>query len=743
MAAADEKDHDPNSEARSAMSGKSVADDHRKPISEEELKYVFEQHQIWLFSDSQEGAKASFEGITLALPDDTTRKLHKLDLREADLHNIDFAGVDLTGADLRGCNLTGADFGKANLKDTKLQGAILENAKMDLVENLLPDQLAATVLSGAKLPVSVDDFKNVEQASKLAKLGRSIFFLMLATAIFAFFVIATTPDIELIAGQTAKTLPLINFDLPIVAFIMVAPLFVLALYFYLNLYLIAFFEELSSLPAVFPDGRKLDQHVEPWIMTSLIYAHMRHLKKRKPSLSSLRERAAIFIAWYVAPIFFLFVWAYYIKAHQISSSMWHASLLVVSLLLGMVAYRIGTRKLKGEVLPISIMPNKTKSFNMLHIGAWAVLLLTLMSSFSYILMRTPPLIETQIGRVLLTSTGLSSVNDIDQRRFLVVSDSEISMKPDNWRDPIEDEEREDGADNGANRLQSLKVFNRTTRCDYPPSDRFSEFGRKSISREIEPEPIHPMEFGIKLRQALKAASVEVATLANRNLRYIEANGVFLAGASLNGTDLEGARLVGADLRAAALDGVQANGAVLADAKLYGASLNAARLRGAILANADMEKVTLIDAKLGPLSPEMNFEPRSAELSCANLRDSSLYNTELQKAYLVGANLTSIIGRNADFSEANLANVLLEDADLMNANFSNAYLTKANLREASLVLANLSGADLTGADLSGADLSTAKGLAQGQLDGACGDVNTLVPEGLEIKNCPAQHAKSLD
>jgi uncharacterized protein YjbI with pentapeptide repeats len=58
-----------------------------------------------------------------------------------------------------------------------------------------------------------------------------------------------------------------------------------------------------------------------------------------------------------------------------------------------------------------------------------------------------------------------------------------------------------------------------------------------------------------------------------------------------------------------------------------------------------------------------------------------------------------------------------------------------LSGADLSGANLSGADLSRADLSGVDLSGARELTQTQLDEACGDGNTKLPEGFTIKPCP--------
>jgi len=86
-------------------------------------------------------------------------------------------------------------------------------------------------------------------------------------------------------------------------------------------------------------------------------------------------------------------------------------------------------------------------------------------------------------------------------------------------------------------------------------------------------------------------------------------------------------------------------------------------------------------------------------------------------------------RHFDLHRANLAGQWLAGDDLRNANLSSANLVGANLS-----FANLSGADLSFADLSFANLSGARSLIQAQLDGACGNANTKLPEGLTLESC---------
>jgi hypothetical protein len=121
--------------------------------------------------------------------------------------------------------------------------------------------------------------------------------------------------------------------------------------------------------------------------------------------------------------------------------------------------------------------------------------------------------------------------------------------------------------------------------------------------------------------------------------------------------------------------------------------------------------------------------RDANLSIANLRDAFLSNANLSGAYLGIANL-----RNANLSDANLSGTYLGIAILRDANLTGANLTGANLTGANLSGANLSDAYLSGANLSDANLSGAENLTQTQLDEACGNPNTKLPEGLTLKPC---------
>jgi uncharacterized protein YjbI with pentapeptide repeats len=75
----------------------------------------------------------------------------------------------------------------------------------------------------------------------------------------------------------------------------------------------------------------------------------------------------------------------------------------------------------------------------------------------------------------------------------------------------------------------------------------------------------------------------------------------------------------------------------------------------------------------------------------------------------------------------------EPLDLVNTNLQGANLWKAQLQRAFLAEAQLQGADLRHAQLQEANLTAVANLTQDQIDEACTDENTKLPEGLTLKN----------
>jgi uncharacterized protein YjbI with pentapeptide repeats len=107
--------------------------------------------------------------------------------------------------------------------------------------------------------------------------------------------------------------------------------------------------------------------------------------------------------------------------------------------------------------------------------------------------------------------------------------------------------------------------------------------------------------------------------------------------------------------------------------------------------------------------------------------------------LQGADLTNtcVKGRDlhgADFDGANATLMCMSFA-----NFTGATFRGTNLSGANLAGAKMDGADMTGARTSitsflGTDLSHVKGLTQAQINVACSDAHTRLPQGLTPHFC---------
>ena len=179
------------------------------------------------------------------------------------------------------------------------------------------------------------------------------------------------------------------------------------------------------------------------------------------------------------------------------------------------------------------------------------------------------------------------------------------------------------------------------------------------------------------KEANQGLSEYALSLRHRNLThavldYTDLRQVDLTGAQLQGASLFSAHLQGSDLSGAYLQGVSfgvayLQGANLSRAHLQGALLDSASLQGANLSDAHLEGATLKSARL-----------QAALLFGAHLEGASLDGANLQGASLDGANLqdASLNCVNSQYAPPTCAH--LEGASLKSANLQGASLEHAGL-----------------------------------------------------------------
>lgn len=210
---------------------------------------------------------------------------------------------------------------------------------------------------------------------------------------------------------------------------------------------------------------------------------------------------------------------------------------------------------------------------------------------------------------------------------------------------------------------------------------------------------------IRVDARVHASSTSCAQcdLSNKRLNGVVLKDVNFAGALFNNSNLSGGEFDGSDLR----------GAHFRKALLY--RINGDKVE---MENAVFEDATLTEAKVS-----------NSNLRLANLRRADLSRAEFHGNDFTGSNLISVKAPAVDFTGSNFQNARLD-----HMNLSEAKLDDAKLNGVTFGYAVLSGTSLDGANLSDAKLTNVQGLQQAQLDVACGNMNTELPDGLSVPYC---------
>lgn len=172
------------------------------------------------------------------------------------------------------------------------------------------------------------------------------------------------------------------------------------------------------------------------------------------------------------------------------------------------------------------------------------------------------------------------------------------------------------------------------------------------------------------------------------------------------------------------------GSDLGDAKLMGADFTTTDLKNANLIGANLEKAKLARASLaGSTAKGVRFarvEAYRTDFSGISADGASFESAELQRSNFADAKLSSV-----NFTKADLGRSQFDGAEVGGSRFSLANLARADFRGANLSTpVDFDRAFFFLTRIEGVDLAAATGLTQWQLDMACGDDKTALPEGLK-------------
>jgi uncharacterized protein YjbI with pentapeptide repeats len=486
-------------------------------------------------------------------------------LEGARLNHAQLQGASLYKAHLHGALLTDTNFERlavtkdgepggersADLTDADFRDADLSNAQLSTVNGLRAEMLAGAVLINAKLPEDVARFDQLKHVEETSRNAITVFFGLLAASLYSWLTIATTTDVALITGTASSPLPIINTNIALSGFYLAAPLILLAVYFYLHLYLQRLWGDLASLPAVFPDGVELDRKAYPWLLNGLVRKHFKKLELGQRPLTRVENIVSILLAWWVVPFTLLAFWLRFLPRHDWLGTSLHVVLIAGATWFGVHSYQLAVRTLRGATAM------QEKGYQPLLVRMWHAIRHYRpggMEAAGFVVGIVVTLsIDSAIrpGDDLLTAFG----SGLGYKTNADLTDDDVSTKPSGWT------------------------------------------GRKETA-EVEIAQVKGADLGYRDLRNVRAPG---AFLVKAKLWRADLRGAFLGFADLRGAvlwdaDLSGANLSDADLRDGKLSGANLSGTYLRGALLMGADLRGAGLSAADLRGADLSRADLRDAQ---------------------------------------------------------------------------------------------------------------------------------------------------
>ena len=182
-----------------------------------------------------------------------------------------------------------------------------------------------------------------------------MFLTILVAVAYTFLTMATTKDIQLITNTNSSKLPVIGTEIPIVGFYVATPLILLALFVYFHIYLQRLWEAIAKLPAIFPNGRRLDEGTHPWLMNDLARQHFPRLRRPALPLSGLQVVVSILGGYWLVPATIVALWMQFLRVESWRITTLH--LVIIAFVVGSAAYytRLRHKTLGKKALRLSLV----------------------------------------------------------------------------------------------------------------------------------------------------------------------------------------------------------------------------------------------------------------------------------------------------------------------------------------------------------------------------------------------------
>jgi uncharacterized protein YjbI with pentapeptide repeats len=569
-------------------------------------------------------------------------------------------------------------------------------------------------------------YDNIAEASKNA---RRIYFIYVAFIAYCTLTILSTTDRQIILNAMVN-LPVLRMDSSLKGFFIIAPIILILIFLYLQLYI----DKKNKLI------HELRTEYDP-IDESRIYPWILNFADSERGFIGFFQNLIVSIAlWYSLPIVLCLFAFYFLKTHDPAYTSIVGTLPIAGTLLVLLFFwSMYKDNYKGHNLKNWLkMLFTTKLFGISIVLLYSLPIVLCLLSFAYLKTLPAPVIDIVVILLLIICTLhvscflyfmlkgkfgiiILTVFVIIFEIFLFMTirssfEKYYSQNVDlSYQILIEEPEKEYKGtfwgDFKGLHLENAKLINTIferadlTGAHLKGANLTSADLKKADLKYADLEGANLTSADLK-KADLKYADLEGANLTSADLKGADLKGANLTNAHLEGADLEGADLWGAYLKGADLFSADLKGAGLQSADLKDANLWGANLEGANLTSADLERASLPNVNLKGANLT-NADLKGADLWNADLKGANLTNADLKGAKLEKADLKKSKLTFTDFTGAYLFSANLTDANLKGANLFDADLEGANLTNAHLAGANLFDADLKGANFFGADLKGAK------------------------------------
>ena len=287
-----------------------------------EKKKIIEDHKAWLENKNQ-GKRAKLRG-DWSYVDFDGADLTGAELQRANLSYSDLSDVKLDRSDLTLANLFGASIIRTSLRDSKLDSTDLRCKNGPKLA-----QIARSDLTNAKLPEAIQEIPRLTSVQERLDRFKKAHCSILVLYFFILLSILYLSDASIVVG--AAPILLAKQQIPVQIYFIVVPSLIVVLHFYQCHWLDRLWQDVVTLPAVFPCATSIESKMHGWVLTDLVRAFFfqfredQDFKKRFWIATPifLWRAAAIFVLWRVSPILLAILWLKFIPRQDMPSTIFH------------------------------------------------------------------------------------------------------------------------------------------------------------------------------------------------------------------------------------------------------------------------------------------------------------------------------------------------------------------------------------------------------------------------------------